>query len=116
MDFSNPGMSGGVCTSRYFSTNAATPLAASALATFDPSFSMERVRNPPPGATTTAAPDALDGSGRYGVSVATVTLRAKRLPYWLCQDSFAVAPGSGPVPSSIAFGGAGVGTGVILSL
>src|SRR5207248_1957278 len=45
----------------------------------------------------------------------TVILRANRLPYWLCQDSCAVAPGSGAVPSSIALGCGGVGTGVILS-
>ena len=40
--------------------------------------------------------------------VATVTLRANMLPYWLCHDSGAVAPGNGPVPSSIASGCAGI--------
>jgi hypothetical protein len=47
--------------------------------------------------------------------VATVTLRAKRLPYWLCQASGAVAPGKAPVPSTIAFGCAGMDVAVILS-
>jgi hypothetical protein len=59
--------------------------------------------------------DSMAGSGRNGVSVATVTLRAKTLPYWLCQDSGTVALGSGPVPSSMAFGCAGIAIGVILS-
>src|SRR5690349_18954776 len=115
MDCSNPGRSAGVWTRRYLSTNAATPLSASARATFQPSFSMDKVRKPPPGATTTAAPLALAGSGRKGVSVATVTLRANRLPYWLCQDSGFFAPGSGPVPISIALGCEGVAMGVIRS-
>ena len=97
-------MSAGVWFSRYLSTNAATPRSASARATFQPSFSIDSVRKPPPGATTTAAPLALAGSGRNGVSVATVTLRANWLPYWECHDSGAVASGSGPVPISIAFG------------
>ena len=52
----------------------------------------------------TAAPLALAGSGRNGVIVATVTLRANLLPYWKCQDSGAFASGSGAVPISIAFG------------
>jgi len=47
--------------------------------------------------------------------VATVTLRAKTLPYWLCQLSTFVAPGSGPVFRVIAFGWAGIAIGVILS-
>src|SRR5919206_3906222 len=92
--------SAGVWLRRYLSTNAATPLSASARATFQPSFSIDSVRKPPPGATITAAPVAFDGSGRKGLRVATVTLRANLLPYWLCQDSGAVAPGNGPVPSS----------------
>ena len=107
--------SAGVWLSRYLSTNAATPLAASALATSQPSFSMESTRNPPPGATTTAVPVARAGSGRKGVSVATTTLRAKALPYWECHASGAVAPGSVPVPRVIAVGCAGMGVGTILS-
>src|SRR4051812_35990778 len=108
--------SAGVWLRRYLSTNAATPLSASARATFQPSFSIDNVRNPPPGATITAAPLALEGSGRNGRSVATVTFRANLLPYWLCHDSATVAPGNGPVPSSIASGCAGVSMAVILSL
>ena len=92
---SNADMSCGVWLRRYLSTNAATPFAASARATSQPSFSIDSVRKPPPGATITAAPVAFAGSGRKGVSVATVTLRANVLPYWLCHDSGAVAPGSG---------------------
>jgi hypothetical protein len=42
-------------------------------------------------------------------------LRANRLPYWVCQDSGFFAPGSGPVPISIALGCEGVAMGVILS-
>ena len=114
MDCSNAGMSAGVWFKRYLRTNAATPFSASARATFQPSFSMDKVRKPPPGATTTAAPLALAGSGRKGVNVATVTLRANRLPYWLCQDSGFLASGRGPVPISIAVGCEGVGMGVIL--
>ena len=87
IDRSNPAMSAGVWFSRYLRTNAATPRSASARATFQPSFSIDRVRKPPPGATTTAAPLALAGSGRNGVIVATVTLRANWLPYWECHDS-----------------------------
>lgn len=45
--------------------------------------------------------------------MATVTLRANLLPYWLCQDSGLVPPGSGPVPISIALGCEGVAMGVI---
>jgi hypothetical protein len=101
---SNPAMSAGVWRSLYLRTNAATPRSASARATFHPSFSIDRVRKPPPGATTTAAPLALAGSGRNGVIVATVTLRANLLPYCECQDSGAVASGSVPVPISTAFG------------
>src|SRR5690606_20549975 len=105
----------GVWLSRYFSTKAATPRSASARATSQPSFSIERDRKPPPGATITAAPLPLPSGGRKGVRVASVTLRAKTLPYWLCQDSGVVAPGSGPVPSAMAVGCAGVSIGVIVS-
>src|SRR4030095_9257980 len=111
---SNPAMSGGVWFRRYLRTNAATPRSASARATVDPSFSIDRGRKPPPGATTTAAPLALARSGRKGVSVATVTFRANLLPYSLCQDSGVFAPGSAPVPMSIALGCEGVAMGVIL--
>jgi hypothetical protein len=98
------------------STKAATPRSASARATFQPSFSIDRVRKPPPGATITAAPLAFDGSGRKGRRVATVTFRANLLPYWECHDSEAVAPGNGPVPSSTASGCAGISIAEILSL
>ncbi len=81
IDSSNSGMVAGVWFKRYFKTKAATPFAASALATFQPSFSIESVRNPPPGATITAAPVDLPVAGRNGVSVAMVTFRAKTLPY-----------------------------------
>jgi len=83
--------SAGVWCSRYFSTKAATPRAAKARATSHPSFCIDNDTNPPPGATTTAAPVAVAGSGRKGVSVATVTLRAKTLLYCECHDSAAVA-------------------------
>src|SRR5436190_310042 len=63
----------------------------------------------------TAAPLAFDGSGRKGRRVATVTFRANMLPYWRCHDSGVVAPGNGPVPSSIASGCAGISIAVILS-
>jgi hypothetical protein len=112
---SKSAISRGVWLSRYLSTKADTPCAASARATSDPSFSIDSVRKPPPGATITAAPVALAGSARYGVSVATVTLRANALPYWRCQDSGTVAPGSGPVPSTIASAWAGVAIGVMVS-
>src|SRR6185312_7899360 len=81
----------------------------------EPSFSMERERKPPPGATITAVPVDCAGSGRYGVSVAMVTLRAKFRSYWRYQPSDPVAPGRGPVPSTIPSCWAGVGIGVILS-
>src|SRR4029434_1649763 len=105
----------GVWFKRYLRTNAATPLSANARATFQPALASDKVRHPPPSATTTAAPLALAGSGRKGVNVAIVTLRANRLPYWVCQDSGFFAPGSGPVPISIALGCEGVAMGVILS-
>src|SRR5690606_26209351 len=57
----------------------------------------------------------LAGSGRNGVSVASVTFRANTLPYWLCQASAFLASGSGPVSSAIAVGWSGVAMGVILS-
>src|SRR4029453_19581138 len=79
--------SAGVWLRRYLSTNAATPLSARARATFQPSFSIDSVRKPPPGAPITAAPVAFDGSGRKGLRVATVTFRANMLPYCLCHAS-----------------------------
>src|ERR1051326_7836175 len=54
MERSNPGRSAGVWIRRYLRTKAATPFCASARATSQPSFSIDRVRKPPPGATTTA--------------------------------------------------------------
>ena len=115
IDCSKAFISAGVWLSRYFSTNAATPRSASARATSQPSFSIDRVRKPPPGATITAVPVALAGSGRNGVRVATVTLRAKTLSYWRCHDSAVPAPGSAPVPSSMASGWAGIAIGTIAS-
>ncbi|WBS05244.1 hypothetical protein OU994_13645 [Pseudoduganella sp. SL102] len=112
---SKAGMSAGVWFRRYFSTNAATPLSASARATSQPSLFIDSVRKPPPGATITAAPVALPLGGRNGVRVATVTLRANTLPYCRCHDSCTVAPGSAPVSSTIASGCAGAAIGVILS-
>ena len=58
---------------------------------------------------------ALAGSGRKGVSVASVTLRANTRSYWWCQASLWVAPGSGPVPSAMASGCAGVSIATIVS-
>src|SRR5690606_30458259 len=84
-------------------------------ATSQPSFSIESVRKPPPGATITAAPLALPSAGRKGGRVASVTLRANMLPYWLCHDSDVVAPGSGAVPRAIAVGCAGDAIAVIVS-
>src|SRR6478609_4367161 len=104
MDASKPAMSAGVGLRRYFSTNAATPFLARAFATSQPSFSMERVRNPPPGATITAAPVALDFEGKNGVRVAILTFRANTRPYCECQDSSTVDSGNLPVFSTIAFG------------
>ncbi len=115
IDFPKPSRSAGVWLRRYFSTNAATPRSASARATSQPSFCIDSERKPPPGATITAVPVALAGSGRNGVSVATVTLRANTLPYWRCQASGFFASGSAPVPSSIAAGCAGMAMEVIAS-
>src|SRR5438309_5380257 len=113
MDCPNAPRSAGVWISRYFKTNAATPLAASARATSEPSFSIESERNPPPGATIAAAPVAFPESGRYGVNVATVTFRANALSYCRYQLSCVVAPGRDPVPRGIASCWGGVEMGVI---
>jgi hypothetical protein len=61
---SNSFQSGTVGMSRYFRTKAATPFSLSACATSQPSSAIDRIRKPPPGATITAAPFALAGSGR----------------------------------------------------
>src|SRR5690606_253164 len=110
-----PSMSAVVWLWRYLSTKAATPFSLSARATSQPSFSIDSERKPPPGATITAAPVALAGSGRNGVRVASVTLRANTLPYCLCQTSGFFASGSGPVGSLIASGWTGVAIGVMRS-
>ena len=104
---SNSAQSGAVGRSRYFNTKAATPLSLSARATSHPSLPMDRIRKPPPGATITAAPFALPGSGRNGVSVACETLRTKGSPHCLYQVSFAVCPSTPPVLRGMAFGSAG---------
>jgi hypothetical protein len=104
---SNSAQSGAVGISRYFRTNAATPFSRSASATSQPSSPIERMRKPPPGATMTAAPLALAGSGMNGVSVARETLRTKGLPHCLYQVSFAVCPSTPPVFRGIAPGSAG---------
>jgi hypothetical protein len=70
------------------------------------------MRNPPPGATITAAPLALSGSGRNGVSVARETLRTKGSPHCLYQVSCAVWPSTPPVPSGMAFDSSGASIGV----
>src|SRR5690606_25820262 len=110
-----PSRSAGVWLSRYLSTNAATPRSASARATSQPSFSIDSERKPPPGATITAAPVAFAGSGRNGVSVASVTLRANTLPYWRCQASCCFASGRVPVSSAIALGWSGASITVMVS-
>src|SRR5690606_17829206 len=115
IDLANPSRSSGVWLRRYLSTNAATPRSASARAPSQPSFSIDSERKPPPGATMTAAPVALAGSGRNGVSVASVTLRANTRSYWRCQASLAVAPGNGPVPRTMASGWAGIAIGTMVS-
>src|SRR6187399_2354397 len=107
LPLSNSAQSGAVGLRRYFNTNAATPLSLSARATSQPSLPIDRIRKPPPGATITAAPLALAGSGRNGVSVARETLRTKGSPHCLYQVSFAACPSTPPVFSGIAFGSAG---------
>src|SRR4026207_1434251 len=73
--------------SRYLSTNAVTPFAASASATSHPSFPIESHRKPPPGATITTVPFAVPCFGKKGVSVAAVILRAIGSPHCLNHDS-----------------------------
>ena len=81
IDCLSPSSDSGVGWSRYLSTNAAIPFAFSASATSQPSLPIDSHRKPPPGATITAAPVALPGAGRNGVSVAVDTLRAIGLPH-----------------------------------
>ena len=71
---------GDVWSVRYFSTNAATPLAFSHSAARTPSLSQPRIRSAPPGATTTAAPVAAAASGRKTVRVGSLTLAMIRSP------------------------------------
>src|SRR6188472_3551847 len=65
----------GVGKSRYFNTKAAMPRSARACATSHPSLPIDNHLKPPPGATMTAAPFALPGFGKKGVSVALEILR-----------------------------------------
>ena len=62
-----------VSTSRYLSTNAATPRSWSHFATSVPSLCQERKRKPPPGQTMTAVPVARERFGRNEVSSAAVS-------------------------------------------
>ena len=75
MNFIVSAGSAGVWIRRYLRTKAAIPRAARARATCQPSWSIARAMKAPPGATITAAPVALAGSGRTGVRVGRVTLR-----------------------------------------
>src|SRR6185312_6575256 len=77
-----------VSTRRYFSTKAVTPRSLSHSATFVPSLSQERNRNPPPGATTTAVPLAMPFLGRNGVRVGRTTFRTVLLPLEPVMRSF----------------------------
>lgn len=89
------------------------PRSAGARAKRQPSFSIDSIRKPPPGATITARPLASAGSGRNGVSVAVETLRVIATPYWRNQASGACDPATPPVPSGIAVGSAGAAVGTI---
>src|SRR5690606_41467366 len=72
---------------------------------------------PPPGATRTAVPLALPGSGKKGVRVAAVILCAMGSPHWRNQVSEAGWIFTPPVPRGIAWGSSGVSSGyLVLSL
>ena len=101
----------GVGWSRYLSTKAAIPCFVSASATSQPSLPIESHLKPPPGATITAAPFALPGSGRKGVRVAVEMFRAIGSPHWRNQVSGAGWSSTPPVPSGMAFGSAGASRG-----
>src|SRR5690606_14764858 len=77
----------GVGKSLYLSTKAAIPCFANASATSQPSLPKESHLKPPPGVTMTAVPFALPGSGKKGVRVAVVMLRAIGSPHWRNQVS-----------------------------
>ena len=62
-----------VCATRYFKTNAVTPLAARYLATSVPSLAMDRAINPPPGQMTIAVPFFNAREGLNTVRVGWVT-------------------------------------------
>src|SRR5690606_752841 len=111
--FSKSTKASGVGLRRYFRTKALTPRAANALATFQPSFSIDNHIMPPPGATSTLVPLAMAGSAKNGVSVASLTLRAMGTPHWKNQDSAAGWFATPPVFKGIALGSAGASIGVI---
>src|SRR5690606_39528511 len=100
--------------SRYLRTKAAIPFFANASATSQPSLPIESHIKPPPGATMTAAPFALPGSGRNGVSVAVEMFRAIGSPHWRNQVSGAGWSSTPPVPSGMAWGSGGVSSGEIV--
>src|SRR5688572_17856274 len=79
----------GVGLSRYLSTKAAMPRSAKACATSHPSLPIDNHRKPPPGATMTAAPLAVPGLGKNGVSVAVEMFRAIGSPH--CRNQVSVA-------------------------
>ncbi len=97
-----------VGTSLYLSTNAATPIPLSHLATSLPSLLIESAWNPPPGQIMTDAPVAIAGSGSHAVSVGRETLVTtcvfqilEKYSFSLCvQDS---EPGADPEYRGITF-------------
>src|SRR5690606_28457246 len=99
---------------RYLSTNALIPCLFNASATSHPSLPIDNHINPPPGATITLKPVAIEGSAINGVSVASVMLRAIGSPHCKNQDSLAGWLATPPVLSGIALGSAGAAMGVIL--
>src|SRR6187551_3837846 len=82
IDSLNASSDSGVGWRRYLSTKAAMPRSARACATSHPSLPIDNHLKPPPGATMTAAPFALPGFGKKGVSVALEILRAMGSPHW----------------------------------
>src|SRR5688572_5259574 len=73
-------LAGIVCSVRYLSTSAATPLLFNHCATMPPTLSQPSSRSAPPGATTTAFPVAFPASGRNTVTVGSLTLVIVRSP------------------------------------
>jgi hypothetical protein len=97
--------------SRYFNTNAATPMEFSQRAQSVPSKSIMSRRNPPPGQMIIAVPVAMDRSGKKAVSVGWVTLKAARGTVGDAAVSFSSQfqlsdPGAAPGQRGIIFGSA----------